>query len=243
MFQSIRYQPLTKEENRSSMESCHACHCLPSRYTRREMNIATIFATLLILSNLSTWIFSNRLCKSALPFNLGYTTTYGMFLLSSEFKLTCQLFLAANLDRNIPIAFEEHTQYTDHNETLAKELWDQINIDAGMVALPDEFVATNGLPVAQRFPWDRSKGIYLLNGHHNLHCIVRKNSMPFFSRYTILAGSRTNGILESNLHLAHGILAGRATDTNLGPCNSLCRFAAPRHHLQRRRYTTLLHRD
>jgi hypothetical protein len=29
-----------------------------------------------------------------------------------------------------------------------------------------------GLPKAQRFPYDESKGIYLLNGYHSLHCLV-----------------------------------------------------------------------
>jgi len=78
----------------------------------------------------------------------------------------------ANLERNAPVPFAKDTPYTNPNETLANKLWDDINIDVGMVALPEEFVAAHGLPIAQRFPRDRSKGIYLLNGHHNLHCIV-----------------------------------------------------------------------
>jgi hypothetical protein len=28
-----------------------------------------------------------------------------------------------------------------------------------------------GLPRAQRFPWDDTKGIYLINAYHNMHCI------------------------------------------------------------------------
>lgn len=66
----------------------------------------------------------------------------------------------------------EHNIYTDHNETLRNAAWDAINIDDGMIALPDDLVAENRLPVAQRFPWDDTKGIYLVNGHHNLHCVV-----------------------------------------------------------------------
>ena len=101
-----------------------------------------------------------------------------MFPASPTLKSSCQPFLEANLARNVPVAFEESSPYTDPNEALAKELWDRINIDAGMVALPADFAAANGLPLAQRFPWDPSKGIYLLNGHHNLHCIVRKSVVP-----------------------------------------------------------------
>ena len=66
----------------------------------------------------------------------------------------------------------EHSPYVDHNETARDLMWEAINIDDGMVALPDDLVAEKGLPVAQRFPWDSSKGIYLLNGYHNLHCVV-----------------------------------------------------------------------
>ena len=47
-----------------------------------------------------------------------------------------------------------------------------------MVALPESLALANGLPMAQRFPWDVSKGVYLLNGHHNLHCIVSNEPSP-----------------------------------------------------------------
>ena len=40
-----------------------------------------------------------------------------------------------------------------------------------MVALPDSFVASYGLPKAQRYPWNNYKGLYFLNGYHNLHCL------------------------------------------------------------------------
>ena len=80
--------------------------------------------------------------------------------------------MKAKPERNIPVTFEESNPYTNDNQTLATKLWEAINIDAGMVALPDDLVATHGLLGAQRFPWGRSRGIYLLNGYHNLHCTV-----------------------------------------------------------------------
>ncbi|KAJ5729939.1 uncharacterized protein N7483_004447 [Penicillium malachiteum] len=40
-----------------------------------------------------------------------------------------------------------------------------------MVALSDEWAYQHGLRTAQRFPWDNSKGIYLLHGFHTLHCV------------------------------------------------------------------------
>ncbi|KAJ5822854.1 hypothetical protein N7447_005194 [Penicillium robsamsonii] len=62
------------------------------------------------------------------------------------------------------------TDYS-HNTTLADTLWHSINIDSGVVALPDSFAASHNLRTAQRFPWDTSKGIYILHGFHNLHCL------------------------------------------------------------------------
>ena len=73
-----------------------------------------------------------------------------------------------------------HSPYTDPNVTLRNEAWDAISIDAGMIAVPDDFVAEKGLPPSQRFVWDKSKSVYLLNGHHTLHCAVSFHSINKF---------------------------------------------------------------
>ncbi|KUJ19152.1 uncharacterized protein LY89DRAFT_612685, partial [Mollisia scopiformis] len=99
------------------------------------------------------------------------------FIISTRFSVgSCQPLqdsktLFAKLERDVPVPFEENTPFTDSNQTLATQLWEDINIDAGMVALPDDLVELHGLREAQRFPWDDSRSIYLLNGYHNLHCI------------------------------------------------------------------------
>lgn len=69
--------------------------------------------------------------------------------------------------------FMDDTPYASSNETLADELWDALSIDPGVIALPDSYAEKVNLPQAQRFPWDHSQGIYLLNSYHNLHCLVR----------------------------------------------------------------------
>ena len=71
------------------------------------------------------------------------------------------------------MSIDHSSPYSSHNLTEVRELWEAISIDDGMVALPDTFVATMGLPKAQRFPWDEKKGLYFLHGYHNLHCLVR----------------------------------------------------------------------
>ncbi|KAI1504897.1 hypothetical protein F5X99DRAFT_431951 [Biscogniauxia marginata] len=63
------------------------------------------------------------------------------------------------------------TKYSSPNETFQEQLWRDISVDAGVVALPDAWAAGRGLRAAQRFPWDPSKGVYILHGYHNLHCL------------------------------------------------------------------------
>ncbi|APA08408.1 predicted protein [Sclerotinia sclerotiorum 1980 UF-70] len=77
----------------------------------------------------------------------------------------------AGLARDYPIALGKDSPYTDSNETLRNEVWEAINIDAGMIAVPDGFVSDKNLHPSQRFVWDKSKSVYLLNGHHTLHCV------------------------------------------------------------------------
>jgi hypothetical protein len=76
------------------------------------------------------------------------------------------------LQQTVKVALHGHDPYTDSNDTFRDELWQSISIDEGMIALPDEIAVEKGLPLAQRFPWDHGKGVYLLHGYHNLHCVV-----------------------------------------------------------------------
>jgi hypothetical protein len=57
------------------------------------------------------------------------------------------------------------------NETDQEALWDATDFDKGNIALSDSYARSMGLPRSQRFPWDTSKGLYLLNAYHTLHCI------------------------------------------------------------------------
>ncbi|KAI1089106.1 hypothetical protein F5B19DRAFT_468783 [Rostrohypoxylon terebratum] len=77
----------------------------------------------------------------------------------------------ASLARNIEEPYVRMTPYSSQNDTLQDQLWDSINIDSGVVALSDSWAAQHNLRTAQRFPWDQTKGIYILHGFHNLHCL------------------------------------------------------------------------
>lgn len=77
----------------------------------------------------------------------------------------------ASLEPTLQVPFEWSTDYADPNLTAAGALWDSISFDVGFVALDADWTAAHGLPAAQPFPWDKTKGLYVLNGFHALHCL------------------------------------------------------------------------
>ena len=72
-----------------------------------------------------------------------------------------------------PFGSEEHLGRD--GDSLADTYWDNLNVDAGIVSLPLDWAMEMGLPRAQPFPWDNTRSIYLLNGYHNVHCLVSQN--------------------------------------------------------------------
>ena len=78
----------------------------------------------------------------------------------------------AGLTHSTTSAWEYRNEYYSHNRTQSDALWEAINFDSGIIALTDEESAELGLPQGERFPWDENKGLYLINGYHNLHCLV-----------------------------------------------------------------------
>lgn len=77
----------------------------------------------------------------------------------------------AGLERNREEPYILLTNYSSDDLALQDKLWHDINVDDAVVALSDDWAAEHGLRTSQRFPWDESKGIYILHGFHNLHCI------------------------------------------------------------------------
>ena len=78
--------------------------------------------------------------------------------------------------------YEHGGLYVNDTEEVTNAAWEAINYDTGNVALDDDYVAEMGLPVSQRFPWDDSKGLYFMNGQHQIHCLVcSKSSLRYQS--------------------------------------------------------------
>lgn len=81
----------------------------------------------------------------------------------------------AGLIRNVSVPIYSSTEYGPAVGTQEERdaLWGALDISPGTIALSDEFAAQNGLPRSQRFPWDQSKGIYILGAFHQMHCLIK----------------------------------------------------------------------
>lgn len=96
---------------------------------------------------------------------------------------------------NTPGEFEHNGIYDNEDPKVTEESWDNLRYDLGSIALSDEYTDSVGLPRAQRFPWDQSKGLYFLNGYHGVHCLV----CPIPSAQTSIANKSWQKILRLTL--------------------------------------------
>jgi len=88
--------------------------------------------------------------------------------------------------RALDLYAEKHIQtyqwWTDYStrhhqsEELSDKMWDAIVPAHGIVAVDHEWAAAKNLPDSMSMPSDPSKGVYIIDAYHQLHClkIVRK---------------------------------------------------------------------
>ncbi|KAF2963530.1 hypothetical protein GQX73_g10050 [Xylaria multiplex] len=138
-----------------SEESRHNEKSLLQSFTRSHANSRTQKAALFVLS-------------VSIAFNVLLATLYLRALSPSQSEAPSKY---AELKHVREEPYVIVTPYASDNETLQDQLWYNINVDSAVVALSDDWVAQHELRKAQRFPWDQSKGIYILHGFHNLHCL------------------------------------------------------------------------
>ena len=80
--------------------------------------------------------------------------------------------LLASLAFDQPTPFVETTEYSSTNLTEASVLWENLDYDSGVIALPISYAQEKGLPQSQAFPWDQSKAWFLINAYHSIHCLA-----------------------------------------------------------------------
>jgi len=145
----MAYQPLPLDDDYESQafkpESFQNSETRPSKLPQR------LACLTLILS-----IFMNVFLVQKLTFGQG--------------ENQCNVSGIAGLQYDFPTAFHKSTDFSKEDSMESNEHWDSIDISRGVVALDEAFAESKSLPMAQPFPWDTTKGIYLLNGFHSLHC-------------------------------------------------------------------------
>ena len=67
--------------------------------------------------------------------------------------------------------FHWNTQWSSINTTLQDRLWDGILPSHGFVAIDRTEATDEDYPESMYLPGDKSKGVYLLEAYHQLHCL------------------------------------------------------------------------
>lgn len=82
--------------------------------------------------------------------------------------------MAAHLRRNVPTEIVAHSDFDSTNRTVQDTAWNAPEIEPwnNFVALDKDYTIEMGLPHSQRWPWDHTKGAYILTSAHELHCVV-----------------------------------------------------------------------
>lgn len=86
------------------------------------------------------------------------------------------LLLKARLRRDVATDMVFTGGFDNPNRTIQDAAWNQPDMIAenGFVAIDEDYAMAMGLPHSQRWPWDKSKGTYILTSAHEMHCAVSR---------------------------------------------------------------------
>ena len=73
------------------------------------------------------------------------------------------------------------SRFNSPDRAVEDAAWDSelVRPEVFAVALDDSYTEKQGLLHSMRWPWDDSKGVYVLNSGHELHCLVNLSFVPF----------------------------------------------------------------
>ena len=144
----------------------------------RSVSVQTITTVLLfssIIFNIVQFLGPSAVKEGSLVVG-GESSPYGLQDLLCVYSSNCTNTCAsADIRSSLERPFRWTTAYSSVNSTDLDSLWyEQIPWESGIIALENTEATRMRLPPSQPFPWDPArKGIYIVNGHHVLHCVVR----------------------------------------------------------------------
>ncbi|KAB8349605.1 hypothetical protein FH972_023628 [Carpinus fangiana] len=130
----------------------------------------------------------------------------------------------ANLKRDVPSHFNTSSKFGlgTRSDIQRSINWESLDTSAGEIALDNTWAAQKGLPASTSFWWDQSqRSIYLVNGHHNLHCLRKLRRSIVLSRYNMTQMDSYPHLVHCMDHLLQNILCD-ADDTPL--------YTVPKHN-------------
>ena len=129
--------------------------------TARFFSVQNILIFLLIMTNIITIA------------NLSFHYRPRLHTIAPSVSVSEELAVVDSLPE-LYTAFHWWTVYGSHNHTRDNALWDAINPSHGFIAVDRKDAAARNWPATMYLPSDESKGVYLLEAYHQLHCLVSR---------------------------------------------------------------------
>lgn len=86
--------------------------------------------------------------------------------------------------------FTDYSTVRDGDEDYVDRLWDEIIPGHGVVAVDHEWAARKGFPKSMSLLSDDTKGVYVIDAYHQIHCLVSANLL-LLRRYESLTFHKT----------------------------------------------------
>jgi hypothetical protein len=112
--------------------------------------------------------------------------------------------IAGLKENEVQVKWLQSSAYTNPIAHERDRMWDAINYDSGIVAVPKPWARQKGLTLGVDFPWDTSKTLCFVNAFHSLHYVV---SLLESDAWIRLLTTR----LEVYLPLTDGVSGGNLT--------------------------------
>ncbi|KAI4599346.1 hypothetical protein KJ359_001787 [Pestalotiopsis sp. 9143b] len=79
----------------------------------------------------------------------------------------------AGLRRDVLTEVNAPNDFDSVNRTIQDAAWEHVDLEPwnGFLALDEDYAMAQGLPHSQRWPWDSSKGVYIMTSSHEIHCV------------------------------------------------------------------------
>jgi hypothetical protein len=156
------------ENPESDLDTRHS-HLSPRTLLQIIICIALLMSTLL---NILLWFTQvpgseARLCVS--EYSEKPSLAFAEIL--SAIQMEAQM-LTAGLGLTTEKAYWQHTEYLSSNKSTSNALWDAIDTSPNTIALDADYIKKHKLDPSIPFPWDQSKGLYLIKAFHHMHCLV-----------------------------------------------------------------------